>query len=141
MIFVPYLPVHLKGLRLQDGQWADQILLTPAYADYLFKAGPAWTGIHGGEVMGCAGVQDQGNKGELWALISKGCCGPLMVAVTREVKRNLARMQFQRLQFYTRDVPEQKRWAGILGFTLETPQGMDGYCHDGARAFMYSRVK
>lgn len=141
MIFVPYLPVHLRGVILQETQRAEDALLTPDYCEMLFNAGLAWTGFHEGKFIGSAGIQDLGNKGHLWALLSEECKGPLMLAVTRKVKAELSATKFKRLEFYTRDSKAHRKWAKVLGFTLETPDGMAGYCHDGATAFMYSRVR
>lgn len=141
MIFVPYLPVHLFGLYLQDAQKEEQILLTPEYAETLFIAGPAWTGLENGLVIGCAGVWDQGHKGMLWALLSENCKGSMMIQITKKVLRELVLMKNRRLEFHVRDLPEQHRWARMLGFNLETPEGMEKACHDGAKAFLYSRVK
>lgn len=39
------------------------------------------------------------------------------------------------------DFPEAHRWARMLGFVCETPNGMEGFYPNGETAYLYARIK
>lgn len=142
MRVVPFLPLHLDGFKLQDDQLYMQEHLTDAYAYALSIAGPSYSGIVDGECIGCAGfIFSEPHKAVVWSLLSNKINVRNMLPIHRAVSKEFDRIDAKRIELITRDVPSQKRWAEMLGMTLETPDGMPGYWFDGEIGFLYGKVK
>ena len=61
----------LKTAAIDDHMFGNQGYLK-AWAEYNGKAGPAYTGLKDGKIVGAAGVRlYEKNTGELWAVFSK----------------------------------------------------------------------
>lgn len=113
-------------------------------ADVLASCGPAVTGLDDdGSIIGCAGlwVRHPG-VAEAWAVLSVRCVGPLMVPVTRAVRRFIANRTEHRIQAIVLSEWEAgRRWVEMLGFQYEgtllryTPnaQDCDIYSRAGGR--------
>lgn len=95
----------------------------------------SWTGVVDGKPIGCAGVVTQWpGRHVLWAYLRPDT-GPHMLWITRQVKERLALYE-GRLEMTVRaDFAAGLRWAGMLGFTVETPvltaYGPEGEDHVG----------
>lgn len=142
MIVVPYKAEHLTGLMVQGAQQylRGYINLENAKA---VEPYPAFTGIASdGRVLGCAGILPLWNgRAQSWAFLGGGL-DHQFVAIHRAVRRFLDTCGVRRIEC-TVDAgfEEGRRWAGMLGFRLETPEPMAGYREDGGACFLYARVR
>lgn len=142
MKLVPFLSIHLDGLILQDGQQFMQERITREYGEILEQVGPGWAGMEDGKCLGCAGFAfSEPHKAVVWSLLGRDITARNMITIHRAVKSSFDKIDAKRIECITRDIPEQKRWAKMLGMKLETPEGMRGYWFDGATGFMYTKVK
>ncbi len=142
LTLAPMTPDHVLALTPQHKQ-ADM----PADARVdtalaLSSQGGAWAVLDGGEVLAIAGVAEQWpGRGLAWCLLSKDA-GRRMVGITRMVGRYLGALDYRRIEMYVdAQFCEGCRWAELLGFKNETPEGMDGFFPNGNRAFMYGRTR
>lgn len=110
------------------------------YGEMLAKAGPAYTGIHGLDVVICAGVYlDIPQRGIAWALLSEKACAH-MVSCTRAVARFLAEYKVRRIQTYVEtSFAQGHRWAGVLGFAREGT--LKAWGPNGEDYDIYARVQ
>lgn len=135
---------HVRALRPQAAQ-SDMALdeaSRVATARALQAQGPAWAVLADGEVLCLAGVSEQWEgRGLAWCLLSESA-GRHMLRLTRAVGRYLSALDYRRLEMYVdAQFGAGCRWAEMLGFTNETPQGMAGFLPNGNRAFMYGRAR
>lgn len=137
-----FAPADLYALALQAQQLGMQIDLDdPSYGAALAKAGPCFTATHNGDVIACIGVLTQWpNYGKAWALLSENA-GPCMLALTRGVRRWLRFHNPGRIDTAVDcGFPAAIRWAEMLGFTNETPDGMKGYTPERRTCFLYAQT-
>lgn len=142
MILVPMVTAHLDDISLQPGQdEMAEYMDTPGYAEMLVNIGETYTLIDEGIVKGIGGVIDQGDgRGLAWALISSKLSGFDLVSATRIVKRELNKCTLRRVEAVIKcDFPPARRWAEMLGFVCETPQGMVNWFKNGKKAYLYAR--
>jgi hypothetical protein len=136
---VPFEPWHLHSIVLQPAQAFIGSDLTPEMADALAKIGDAYTALHEGLVMGCAGVAPlhPGNA-SAWAVL--GQCGPrFFVRIHKAALRYFAGQDYRRIQTAVRtDFEAGHRWARALGF--ENEGTMRKYGPEGADYDLYARV-
>ena len=141
MHVVPFQPAHLAGLRLQRAQaHLASLLGDPVYGAALAKAGPAFTGLSDGEVVGCAGLSLLSpGRAYAWALLSD--CRPVPFrAVHRAVKTVLDRSAIRRIETAVDSgFAAGERWAAMLGFAREGR--MRAYLPNGDDAELYARVQ
>jgi hypothetical protein len=105
--------------------------------------GPAYAAIdYDGTVLALAGVAHMwAGRGGAWTLLSQDA-GRRMIALTRGVQRYLDGLEYRRLEMYVdAQFAAGRRWAEMLGFVNETPEGMPGFLPNGNTAFMYGRVR
>lgn len=134
---------HLSYIVAQDVQM-DEIgtLLSPQSAE-AFAAFPmrlsAWAE---GRCIGAAGlIHAWKGRYIAWAMLSKHI-GPYMLQVSRKVRSVLDDFPANRIEMVViRDFEPGNRWAKLLGFHLETPDGMPGYYLDGGSANLYARIR
>lgn len=142
MIVVPFLTAHLDELELQDVQaWLHPLLQQEDYREALTLYGPAYTGIHEGKVIACAGLAHfTPGRAQGWALIGKNATPRLFVEITHEVRLFFDRQNVRRIETPVRsDFAGGHRWAQKLGFVREGTMrafGEDGFDYD-----LYARVK
>lgn len=133
-------PAHLEALALQRTQAAlAPLLAAPGYAGTLIAAGPAFAGLAGEAVVGCAGiVRLSEGRGHAWALV--GETGPaLFVAVHRAVAAFLDGQRLRRIETAVDcGFAAGHRWARLLGFVREGR--MRAYGLDGRDADLYARI-
>lgn len=144
MKILPMTEAHVLSLRPQQAQSeaacdAGERLRT---ARMLQQQGQAWAVVSGdGEVLALAGVAQQWEgRGLAWCLLSESA-GRHMIGLTRIVGRYLGALDYRRLEMYVdAQFGAGCRWAEMLGFKNETPEGMVGFLPNGNRAFMYGRA-
>lgn len=114
---------------------------TPGYARQLEKAGPAHTIMRGDKVLGCAGIIEQwSNRAIAWAIMTPKI-GSDFIHVHKATLRFLNIIGYRRIEMTVADGFESgRRWAEMLGFKCETPEGMKGYGPEGSNHFLYARV-
>lgn len=138
---VPFMPIHLEGVVLHQymGEWQDY-LEDPEYANILMT-GPAYTGIANGKVIICSGVVKVGlHRYAAWALLSEDS-KDYMLQITRAVKDFLKENDMPRVETHVlRDFDQGHRWAKMLGFENETPNGMRKYGDNGKTYDLYARI-
>jgi hypothetical protein len=140
MIVVPFIPAHLIGFECIDEQKDTQSFFNKEYGDYLCM-GYAYSFLHDGAVIAMAGLLDQGgNRFIAWALMSQKT-NKFMPIITRLIKGFLNKFNDKRIEtIVLKDFVKGHRWATMLGFSNETPNGMANYYLD-KNYCLYSRVK
>lgn len=140
MIVIPFEPVHLELIDLQEKQIIfDEVIKDKNYAIGLKEMGRAWSLIDEDSLncIMCGGIIDAGaGRGIVWSLLSKHARHN-MLKCTRETLKRLN--GFKRLEL-TVSFPEAARWAEMMGFTCETPNGMKNYINDETH-YLYSRIQ
>lgn len=65
-----------------------------------------------------------------------------MLGLTRIGRSIMGASQFRRIEMYVEsEFAAGHRFARLLGFECETPQGMRGYMPNGDKAHQYARVR
>lgn len=144
MIFVPMLTAHLDGFELQEAQSEmEDWIKIDGYADMLINSGSAYACINDGMVKALGGLADQGDGRSLvWALISKHLTGFEFVGFTKKCKQIVDEADKRRLEIIVKDGFDQgHRWAKMLGFRCETPDGMVNWFENNTKAYLYARAK
>lgn len=132
---------HALAIRPQAAQAiAPEDRLKVARA--LSAMGTTWAILDGPEVLLIGGIQPQWDgRGMAAVLIAEGV-GRRMVRLTKLIRRYLDALDYRRVEMYVdAQFGDGCRWAEMLGFVNETPQGMAGFLPDGGTAFMYGRVR
>lgn len=143
MILVPFLPVHLEGFELQEAQaWLTPYLTTPEYIATLTAFGEAFSLIVNERVLGCGGLAVLSkNRAQAWALVHKDA-GRTLFGATKIVKQYLDSKPYLRIETPVKtSFDAAHRWAKMLGFKNETPNGMQKWGDDGENYSSYARIK
>lgn len=130
---IPFLPEHVLQMRLQPRQIRLLSYELEPHIDTLNQAGPAVTAVAHGQVIGCAGVVEQGfGNGTLWGFISQDA-GPHFLRLHRIGERLLRLNPLRRIESSTEvDFVQGCRWLELLGFQSEgilRQYGPDGSDH------------
>lgn len=142
IIIAPLKAHHVQALIPQQAQsdmtQSDRV----ASAMALAQSGSSYALVCEEGVAAIAGIQPQwGGRGVAWCLLS-AMAGSHMLAITRAVRRYLDGVDYARLEMYVdAQHAEGCRWARMLGFRNETPEGMPRFMPNGNTAFMYGRAK
>ena len=98
----------------------------------------SWTGVVEGNPIACAGtIQQWRGRHTAWAYLGKNTA-PYMVWITKQARIQLDKVT-GRIEFTVRaDFPAGQKWAGMLGFEVETPC-MKGYGPEGESHVGYVR--
>lgn len=142
MILVPLLPVYIDKMTLQKEQWESfDLLKMDGYSEYVASLPNGYALLESGEAIICGGVIPQGDgRGLAWSLISEKMHGAKMIAATRAAQNCIDNSGFRRVECIVRDGFQQGfRWARMLGFTCETPEGMINWYPNGGKAFLFAR--
>lgn len=123
MIIIPYSPEHGEQIDLQEKQVMElPFILSGDHA----KTGYAFTGMHEGRVVFCAG-RAYGHGA--WAMLSREA-SKHMLAVTRCIKRLIYlhssdpdESKIPMEAMIRNDFPEAHRWAAMLGFEKTSEDG------------------
>lgn len=137
MNIVPFEPAHADRIDLQEEQCKIGSEVT---SEELARAGDAFTGMIGDEVLFCAGrVRQWQGRWLLWAMLSKDA-NKYMLQITRAIRRliDLAAMD-GRLEVIVRSgFEEGHRWAKILGMRYHHHE--ERFLPDGSDADIYVRM-
>lgn len=141
----PFKPEHMVGLcgRMNASQALPETACTAEFGENLKKCGEAYTGFdsEGNVIAICGTVKLWANRTHLWAYMSMDA-GKHMLAITRAVSRYLDLTDCERVELEVAEGFEPgHRWARMLGFKCETPEGMARFFPGGRRGFLYSKVK
>ena len=135
------MPVHLKNLVVYEYEGYINKYLDESYAE-LLGSHIAYTSIdNNGYVVCCAGLMRTGkNRLEAWTLMSDNS-GKHMFAITKRVLKEFNKLKNVRVEFYVRgDFKAGHKWAKMLKFLCETPNGMEFYGEDAHTYYLYSRI-
>lgn len=140
MEIVPFQPEHLDTLALQPSQADFLQNFDKTYAPALIAAGPCFTAIKDGIILGCAGLSKQwDNRAIAWALLSANL-GREFVRIHRAVERYLLIADFKRIEaFVDANFAEGHRWMQMLGFEREGY--MRSFSPSGNDAVLYARIR
>jgi len=140
VIIVPFKLEHLKNIKLQSAQAGILDNIEP-YGAYVEASDFGFTAMDGDEVVACAGIIKMWEgRGHAWALLSDNI-GGRFVQLHRAVKRALAMSGYKRIEMVVdADFAEGLKWAHMLGFKCETPDGMPGYATDNRLYKLFARV-
>lgn|SRR5574343_158828 len=140
---VPYKAAHFMALIEQDEDkfWGGAVR-QPGYARMLEQAGPAHTMMRGDQVLCCAGVIEQWEgRAIAWSIMAPKV-GNDYIRIHRAVSRFLDIIGYRRIEMtVAANFKAGRRWAEMLGFKCETPQGMKSYGPDGGDHYLYARIK
>ncbi len=137
-------PEHLNGLDVQGHQISATEMVQEGEAEWLAKAGPAYTVRRpdGSMVAALGIVHLWDGRGMGWALLGADI-RDVMLPLTRAVSAWL-RLQnpYRRTEaFIDPTFPQGVRWAELLGFVRETPLPMPRFYPNGNSAYMYARIQ
>lgn len=92
--------------------------------------------------IAAAGVFDVWHdRAVAWAVLSEYACTHL-VPITRRCLFVLNSYPAKRIEMTVQaGFPEAHRWAQMLGFQCETPNGMEGFFPNGSTGYLYARVR
>lgn len=132
----PFMPGDLVGFRAQNRQRAEFDL------DGSAPQGLAWTALVDARPICCAGlIEVWAGRAYAWALLHEDV-GPHLLALTRGIRSRLDETPFARIEMAVdADFEAGRRWAVLLGFTLETPQPMRHFLPSGRAAYQYARIR
>jgi hypothetical protein len=141
MEIVPFESEHLFQIEMQPQQVYVGEFITPSLAKSLENE-MAFSGIHEGKVLGCAGIVKMwDNRCLMWSYLGKDV-GKHFYKVHKYAMRTLSIIPYDRVEATVDDgFEEGHRWIKMLGFKLETPNPMQKYNPNGSAAFLYSRVR
>lgn len=144
MQILPFELVHLRQLHLQPAQaWMQPFVDAPEYGAQLLRC-DSYTAMHNDAPVAIGGlVTVWPGRAHLSALISDQFGHKAAFALLhREVLRRLNASPIARIEATVDDRFEAgHRWMRLLGFQLETPDGMRGYMPDGRTSYLYARIK
>jgi len=143
MQVVPLLESHLEELQPQEAQaFIGNFLANEDYRAQLCFMPHSYAGVLDGRVIGIAGVaMIYPHIGTAWAILSNDS-QKNMLRLTRAIKGFLDSFDCKRIETHVKhDFTEGHRWAEMLGFKNETPDGMNNYGIDGETYDLYARCK
>lgn len=141
----PFHPDDIDALALQDHQLGEMARLGDwrATAREAGAAGPAWTGLHQGRVIGAAGiVLPWPGRAVTWCLLGAAIPPLAWTGIHRAVRSRLAQLPalgVRRVEAETAaGWPPGERWMVMLGFE---PEGVArAYGPDGRDFIRWSRI-
>lgn len=132
---------HLERFVPQPAQRAEFELVTPESARAHELAGPGYSILVDGEAVACAVLAPLGDgRGALWALVGAKA-GPHMLRAKRIAEKMMRESGLRRIEaVVATEFAEGHRWMRMLGFELETPNGMRAFGSNGETFSLYSRI-
>lgn len=140
MIITQFNPEHLQHIEIQPDQaHVLELFERPEYTALLLE-GEAYTIIHEGQIILCAGVFPITDyMGRAWALVSQDA-GRALLPASRAIYDFFKKSSYVRI-----DTPVRRtfinghRWCKLLRFVNETPEcGMKYYGFDGETYDLYA---
>jgi len=134
---VPFKANHLLSFIHRDGDYTESVR-----GAYTKERNPAWTAVHDGEMLGCAGVVIAWpGFGVAWACFADELFKRWPVWTTRTVRRALADIMrahaLRRVEAVA--IPTRSCWLEALGFHLENGRARS-YTVDGRDVVRYERI-
>lgn len=140
--FKPFNAEHLRYLSPQRLQRYDHaVLLNSEYASIVNSnfGLSAWDGLRCVAAAGCVPIF--GSRAVAWAILSNDAA-PYMLRIVRKVRTVMAGLPYRRIEISVRsDFEDGKRFAELIGMTLETPEPMRAHGANGEDEYMYAVVK
>lgn len=140
----PFQPDDLLGLKVQGHQISATEAVEEGEAEWLSRAGPAFSIRRpDGRMVAAIGlVHMWDGRAMAWALLGADI-KDVMLPLTRAVAAWLRyKCTYRRVEaFIDPTFPQGIRWADILGFNRETPQPMPKFYPNGNSAYMYARIQ
>lgn len=137
-------PEHIKCMDLQGNDYDEiRAFLAPETAEFVFKQGVAMSAWEGFKPIAAAGLIPYypGLRSIAWAVFSPAA-GKHMTDITRKTLAFLREDKTPRIEMHVlSDFSAGHRWAKMLGFTCETPDGMKGFSPTGKTQHMYALVR
>jgi len=120
MKIVPFRPAHLESLIPQEAQSMALPYMNREHGEQLVCSGPAFTGIAGGRIIGCAGlVAAWPNRAIAWTVMARST-PTLFLRAHRAIRRFLDDQAVRRIETYVvSDFDAGHRWVRALGFVRE----------------------
>ena len=141
----PFVPGDLRDLEIQGAQAELRHFLSlPGYADKLAAAGPAYSGLVKGRVVGACGIfEEWRGRGRCWALFSCRIPAGAWLTITRATRRVLDETQAAGMRRIEATVDAEFgpgiRWVRLLGFKVEGYA--EGYSPEGWDHLLYARYR
>ena len=127
---------HLKGITPQPEQAAEW---DAAVCSKI--GGDGWTVLVDGKPIACAVLVQTGiSRGAVYAFIGADA-GPHLLAVYRVADRMFEMHAYNRIEaLVVKGFAAGARWMEMLGFELETPNGMKSFGPNGETYMLYART-
>jgi hypothetical protein len=140
MRIVKFKSEHLDNFRYQEAQEYLAVTWNDVVRNYIEQQTNAWSVIVNDIVIFCGGFLNMGyGRALVWSLVSRQAT-KYMYFITKNTLSKFNQSGFRRLEMVVDDnFAAGHRWAVMLGFTLETPNGMPYYFLDKT-SFLYGRI-
>lgn len=147
MLEIEYKECYPEHIKLIDTGVFDPVELRTFLAEetqeHIFGQGlakSAWVGVRPVAAAGLIPFYP-GRRYVAWAIIGKNA-GPHLRCITKEIRRFLEEFPAARIEMHVlSDFKEGHKWAKMLGFECETPNGMRKHSFYGKDEHMYARIK
>lgn len=118
-----------------------EILETEGYADWLASIPNSYSLIVNNQCKMCGGLLDHGDGRALaWMLVSNRATASDLIFTTQYARKIIPDFGFRRIEAIVREgFANGFRWARLLGFRLETENGMSGWFKDGQKGYLFAR--
>jgi len=133
----PLAPAHLTGFTPHQ---PIDIRPEDMFEEFSKSDGDAWAFKHEGKVVGVGGlIPLWPGRAMAWMVLDRDS-GRGMIALTRFLPHFIDAHGFPRVEMWvSAGFDLGFRWAGLLGFELETPKPMKRYLADGGDAYLFAR--
>lgn len=140
--YTPFRAGHLQYLAPQDEQRHEHaILLSSEYADIVDNnfGLSAWVG---GKCIAASGIVPMfSHRAVAWAILSNDA-SMYMLPIVKKVRSTLALLPYQRIEMtVSAEFEKGRRFAELVGMTLETPLPLRAHGARGEDEYMYARIK
>lgn len=134
---VPFIPEHLLTLTPQPEQRAELAAAVDAQ-----MSGDGWSVQLDDKTLACAVLVGLGDDRAAVLAFIGADAGPQLTRILRVADRMFEMSAYQRIEAtVAAGFAAGARWMQLLGFELETPNGMRKFGPDGETHFLYSRVR
>lgn len=139
----PFTKDDLALLRLQPAQaWMQPMVASHSYAEHM-AAADSFSAFDDGKCIAIAGLSViWPGRAHLSALLSTDVGPTELLLLHRLTIRHLETSPHRRIEATVEgDFEPGHRWLRMLGFFLETPEGMRGYMPNGGTSYLYARTQ
>ena len=134
---------HIKLIDAVEYQKDDKEIFLRSGGAVLDLSSFAVSVWDGSRCIGAGGILPvhTGTRAIAWSLFGKGS-GKHLAALKRAASRHLRWEPTRRIEFYISEhFRAGHRWAKMLGFKCETPDGMEAHGPSGEKQYLYARIK